>query len=114
MKESLETLRHQLASINLKDMEDVKPMSEDEREKYCATISSAFPYLERDLKEWMYHQLLYASNQAENWEKVMYARGTFNGLHLIWQYWQKAANEHKASAKEDKEEFDKNKPIAEI
>lgn len=110
---SIKAMRHMLGSIDLSDLEE-KEESESDREAYCAAIFAVFPRLEKDIKKMLYEQLLYASNQAETWERVIFARGTFNGMDLLLEKWKQAALEHEVKPKEDREEFNKNSSISEI
>lgn len=113
MNESLKLQRHLLGSIDLSDIEE-KELSESERKAYCAAIFAAFPRLEKDIKKLQYEQLVFQANTAENWEQVLFGRGTFNGLDLILDLWRRASNEHIASAKGNQETFNKINPISEI
>ena len=110
---SLELLRHQLGSIDLSDVQEEEEMSESERAEYCSIISAVFPRLEKDIKRLLYEQLLYGSNQAETWERVVFARGTFNGMDLLMEHWRKAHIEHTAKTL-PQEQFDKSSPIGEV
>ena len=107
---SLEILRHFLGSIDFKDIED-KEMPENERKEYCATISAVFPRLEKDMKKFLHEQLIFAANNAQNWEQVLFARGTFNGISLLLDYWKKALIEHMTGGEE---KFDKHSPVGQL
>ena len=107
-----ELMRRMLGSISFADLEN-KEMTDAERKDYCATISAAWRYLERDIKKFLQTQLEYSANQADTWERVIFARGTFNGADLLFEQWKKAHEEHLASTK-PKEVFDEHKPIGEI
>lgn len=113
---SLELFRHQLGSIDLSDIQDKKfrqEMSEQDRSAYCASIFAVWPRLKKDLKEFMYDQLMYAMNNTETFEQLLVARGTFNGFDLLFDFWQQAAAEHEAKGKLDEAE-DENNPINKI
>jgi len=88
-------------------------MKASEHKEYCSIIYSVFPRLEKDIKKFMREQLMYSSNQAENWEQVIFGRGTFNGMALLLEYWKQINNKHISDTKE-KESFDKHKIINEI
>lgn len=100
---TIELQRHLLASLDLSDIED-KMLTEVERKAYVASIFAVWPRLEKDLKKFMYDQLLFASQKAATWEQVLFARGTFNGMDLIFEHWKIAANEFESSAIEQLEE----------
>ena len=95
--------RHLLSSLDLSDIED-KMMTEVERRAYVDAIFAVWPRLEKDLKKFMYDQLLFASQKATTWEEVLFARGTFNGMDLLFEHWKIAANEFESSAVEQLEE----------
>lgn len=96
---TIELQRHLLSSLDLSDIED-KMLSETERKEYTAAIFAVWPRLEKDLKKFMYDQLLFASQKAATWEEVLFARGTFNGMDLLFEHWKGAAIEFEASARE--------------
>lgn len=90
-------LRKLLGSIDLSDIED-KEMSESERRDYCAAIFAVFPRLEKDIKKFLYKQLMFSSNQAATWDEVLVGRGVFAGAELLLEFWQNAKNEHIANS----------------
>lgn len=110
---SLKLMRHMLGSIDLSDVEDEKDMTESERQAYCAAIFAVYPRLEKDIKKMLYAQLMYVCNEAEIWERVIFGRGTFNGMDLLLEKWNKARAEYEAMPKKE-EPFDKSNPISEI
>lgn len=91
--QSIEVIRHTLGSIGLSDVEE-KDQTPEERKEYCGIISAAFPTIEKDIKALLHAQLMYASNQAEDWDRVIFARGTFNGISLLLEKWKQAHTEH--------------------
>lgn len=104
-------LRHQLGSIDLSDVTEDEEMSESERRDYCAAIFAVFPRLEKDIKKFLYQQLMFSSNNATTWEQVIFGRGTFNGIDLLLDHWQKAQAEHIPPPQED---FDRHSPIGDF
>lgn len=101
---TLALTRNLLASIDLSDIDPVDeetPLSEVEAKNYNAAIFAVFPRLEKDIKKLMHTQLLFASNQAENWEQVLVSRGTFNGLSLLLEKWKAANAAHIENSKVD-------------
>jgi hypothetical protein len=112
---SIKLLRHQLGSIDISDIiEDEKEMSKEERAQYCAAIFAIFPRLEKDIKRFLHRQLMFISNRAVNWEQVIFGRGTFNGIDLLYKYWKDAAAEFEAKPKEERKKLDKHKVMPEI
>ena len=112
-EKSLELLRLELGSIDLSSTQEDKEMSESERKDYCAAISSVFPRLEKDIKKFLYEQLMFTSNRAEDWDRVIFGRGTFNGMDILLNHWRIASLEHTAKTVPE-EEVDKSNPIAEL
>jgi hypothetical protein len=110
---TLSLMRHLLGSIDLSDIKVEEEMTEIERDGYCAQIFAVFPLIEKDIKKMLYQQLMFISNNSENWEQVIFGRGTFNGLDLLLEKWEKATSEYENKHK-GKEGFDKNSPLLEI
>lgn len=92
--------RNLLGSIDLSDVPEEKEQTEEERRDYCAAIWAVFPRLEKDLKRFMLEQLMFSANEADTWERVIFGRGSFNGMALLLERWKIAASEHLANAKE--------------
>lgn len=113
MEQSREIIRHLLGSIDLSDVAEDEDMTEEDYTQYIATISAAWPRLEKDIKKLLYAQLMFTSNESANWDQVLFGRGTFNGLDLLREKWEKAHNEHMARSIPT-EEFDEHAPIGEI
>lgn len=112
---SLALIRHLLGSIDLSDVkEDEKEISKEERKSYCAAIFAVWPRLEKDIKELLHRQLMFVCNEAETWEQVIFGRGTFNGIDLLYKLWKAAATEFEATPKEEKGDFNKSNPMPEI
>lgn len=109
--DSIKLVRHGLGILDLSDI-DEKSMNVDERRTYCASMSAAWPILEKDMKKFMHKQLMFAVNQAESWEQVLVGRGAFAGMELLFEHWQAAVQEHLAGL--PKEDFDKHDPIGEM
>jgi hypothetical protein len=95
--------RNLLGSIDLSDLDNSEE-TEQERKDYCAAIFAIYPRIEKDLKKFMYEQLLFSSNQAVSWEQVIFGRGTFNGLSLMLEHWKLAQAEHIANVTNKDEE----------
>ena len=105
-------MRHLLGSIDLSDV-NLDELEPDERKKYCATISAVFPTLEKDIKKFLYEQLMFQALEAKTWEEVLVGRGTFNGMDLLLEHWKKAHEEHIGNSL-PKEKFDKYKVVGEL
>lgn len=111
---TIELQRHLLGSIDLSDLESYnKELTEQERKDYCAAIFAIFPRLEKDIKKFLYEQLIFSSMKAATWEEVLVGRGVFAGAELLLEHWRKANDEHMENTL-SKEEFEKEKPISEI
>lgn len=102
----LTLLKHQLGSLDLSDLPK-EDMTESERKEYCASISGIYPRLEKDMKKLLHEQLMFISNSAENWDQVIFGRGTFNGIDLLLNHWKRASDEHTANI-QPKEKFDRH------
>ena len=106
-------VREQLGTIQvqeaLKLLEDVR--EETEHSNYIAAISAIFPELERDIKVLTVKQAQ-KTTEAENWEQVIYSRGTINGFSTLLEIWRQADAEHKG--KIPKPKFDEHNPLPEL
>lgn len=111
MNESLKLQRNLLGSIDLADLE--KEETEEERRAHSSAIFAVYPRLESDLKKLLHAQLLFASNEAETWEQVLFGRGTFNGLSLFLEHLKVLQSEHIENSR-GKEDFDHSSPISEV
>ena len=113
-EKSLTLIRHQLGSIDLKDIGE-KEMSESETKDYNASISAVFPRLEKDIKKFLHEQLIFMANKSENWSQVVFGRGTYNGIDLLLNHWRQAHTAHTARLGEGEgEKFDEHKVIGEV
>ena len=113
-EKSLTLIRHQLCSIDLKDIED-NEMSASEAKDYNASISAIFPRLEKDMKKFLHEQLMFIANKSENWNQVIFGRGTYNGIDLLLNHWRQAHTAHTARSGEGEgEKFDEHKVIGEV
>ena len=110
-KSDVALMRHLLGSIDLSDIKD--EMSESERREYCASIFAIYPRLEKDIKKFLFMQLEESLAKAENWEQVIFGKGTFNGMAFLLERWKQVQAEHIENSKV-KEKFDENTPIGEI
>ena len=113
MSESLKLIRHSLASINLEGFEDEKPMNEQERKDYVSAITAVYPRLEKDIRRFLYLQLLVMSKESENWEQVLFGRGVFDGMAQLLEHWTRIRQEH-TDVNKTEGEFEKNSPIGEV
>lgn len=111
--ETLKLQRHLLGSIHLSDVEQSEEITEEERKVYCSVIYAVYPRLEKDIKQFLHQQLMFSANSAETWEQVIFGRGSFNGLSLLLEHWQKASSEHMAHAKKE-DDFDEHNPLSEV
>ena len=106
-------MRELLNIVDLSNAEYSKEQGEEERAAYCASISAVFPRLEKDIKKFLYQQLIKTSMQSETWEQVLVGRGVFAGMEILLEHWQKANAEHWSKSL-PQEEFSKSSPISEI
>ena len=92
MSETIKVIRHTLGSVDLSDLDD-KDLSAQERKDYIAAIHAVYPRLERDLKKFMYQQLLFNSKESQTWDQVIFGRGVFDGFALVLEHWKLAHQE---------------------
>jgi len=93
--------------------------SEKERREYVGVISSSFSFLEKDIKELMYEQLISVYNNGVGLNKkkeerdfeVIRGNGIIEGMAILLEKWRLVSMEY--SNKSDVVE-DKNNPISEI
>ncbi len=112
-EKTVELLRHLLGSIDLSDIKE-EQLTEAEQKDYSAAIFAVFPRLQKDIRKFLHEQLMFSANQATDWEQVVFGRGSFNGISLLFEHWKKAADEHVANIKGEAEPFNKNHPVGEI
>ena len=67
----------------------------------------------KDIKKFLFRQLEESLAKAENWEQVIFGKGTFNGMAFLLERWKQVQAEHIENSKV-KEKFDENTPIGEI
>ncbi len=108
-----ELVRKNLASIDLSCVEDDKAMSETERRAYASAVHAVFPRLEKDVKRFMYQQLLFNSKESETWEQVLFGRGSLDGMAQLLGYWNGVSQEHADNSNKDPK-FDKHSPVGEM
>lgn len=106
-------LRHQLGSINLKDVRDKKELTENERKNYVANVAASFKLIESDIKELIIAQEEFIATQATSWDQVLVGRGSINGLYLLLEKYEKAFLEHQDNIK-PKDEFNPHAIIPEL
>ncbi len=111
---SLQLMRHLLGSIDLPDIPEEKEQSEAERKAYCDAIFAVWPRLEKDIKKFLHAQLMFSNNNAATWDEVLISRGTFNGICLLEEHWQKAVLEKEGKIKENPLPSEPNNPMPEI
>ncbi len=105
-------VRHQLGSIDLKDFESFLPKNESERKAYVQYIASGYKgYLDPTFKKLVQTQLEFIGKEATDWEKVIFARGTLNGISLIFEEFEKCFAEHIQDIMDHNQNFDAHNPI---
>lgn len=94
------------------DLPKKEVQTEQERKDYCAAIFATFPRLMKDIKEEMYEQLVNTYSVSISTSKTPEERdfetirgnGILEGMAILLDKWQIAANEFEASALERREE----------
>jgi hypothetical protein len=113
MSESLKLIRQGLGVVDLSDVENEKAMNEQERRDYCAAVHAVYPRLEKDIKRFLYQQLLVTAKESADWEMVLFGRGAFDGMAQLLEHWRTAHHEHQDVNKPEGE-FEKHSPVGEI
>lgn len=111
-EESLILARNALGLIDLSQVEDEDKMSPEEHRAYCAAIHAVFPRLEKDLKRFMYNQLLFNAKECADWEQNLFGRGALDALAQVHKFWENASNEHESNSTGDG--FNIHSPFNEI
>jgi hypothetical protein len=103
---SLILIRHQLGSIDLSDIDELKNelMSDTESSARAGDAELFYTrYFEKVLKLLTQYQLEFIGTQAKNIEELGFGRGTINGLILIKEWFDKQVNASRARfSKEEK------------
>lgn len=110
-EESLRLIRHHLGSMDLSDVEG-EDASEDGRRAYCAAIHAVYPRLEKDVRRFLYAQLMFNAKEAQTFEQVIFGRGSFDGMAQLLEHWRLADMEHRGA--NAKESFEESNPLPEI
>ena len=85
-----------------------KEQTEQERKSYCASISSIFPLIEKDIKAKMYEQLIktysigvgLAEDKAKVELEVVRGNGIMEGMAVLLSHWELANAEHQQKDEE--------------
>lgn len=91
---SADLTREYLSSIDLSDIQEIKKRKEEidpKEEEAIAIEASKFykNYFEEELKLFIQAQLEFIAKDVNNESKLQFARGTFNGLCLIRDWFEK-------------------------
>lgn len=99
--------RHHLGSVNLKDIRDMKVWDESEKREHAgeiATIHSKKSF-KLEIDTLLDAQAYFCAENAEDNRQLDFARGTMNGIMLVWERIAQIATEHYERTKPP-EEFD--------
>lgn len=110
--ESLALMRHHLGAIDLSTVKENVELSESDRRDYVAAIHAVFPRIERDIKHFLYNQLLFSAKEAADWEQVIFGRGMFDGMAQLLEHWRLAHQEHQSYSIGGS--FEKHAPLSEM
>ncbi len=107
--QSLIVLRHSLGSIDKSDYKD--EMTEQERKDFVAIISSVNKPLTKLIDDILSIQKNFALQECDNWEQIIFSRGTINGLSLVSEKLKEYTSEHIGNVLEaqEKEKLNQNK-----
>ena len=95
LAKSAELLRHELASINMDDIQELietRLSNQNVLERAGATETYYKAYLEKVLKLLLYEQLAFIGKEAINDPQTQFGRGTFNGITLVKDWMEKQVN----------------------
>ena len=89
LKKSAELLRHDLSSVDFSDIE--KLMENFEIDKNISNDAEGFydKHFRSILNVYLQEQLLHIAKTADNESKIQFARGTWNGLNLIKEWFER-------------------------
>lgn len=110
MEDQLKLIRHRLATIDLSDAQDDGEMSTSEYREYSAAIFAVFPRIEKDIRKFMFRQLLFNAKESANWDQVIVGRGVLEGMAMLLEHWQTVAS----SYEQPKETYDEHSPLGEV
>ena len=109
-----EIVRHQLGSINLKDMQEPDKMEIGERKQYVseiALITMKKPF-RNEIDLLRHAQAFFMAELAQDMRQLDFGRGTMNGITLVLERFEALATEHLKNT-EPAGDIDKNAPIEE-
>ena len=91
-----DVLRHQLGSINLTDLKAARAWTENERADHNSEMAvihqkKGFKLEIDNLKD---AQAYFTAEQAQDNRQLDFARGTMNGIALVWERIEQLAGEH--------------------
>ena len=93
-------------------LDDESPMTEAERKEYCSAIAAVWPRLEKDIKKFLFKQIMFNNNQAIDWDQVLIGRGVFAGQEMLYDYWKSINQEYLDRLVHTN--FDSHSPLAEF
>ena len=102
-----ELIRDILGSWKLSDLKN-KELPQEEMKVRDATLAGIYKeYLESELNNLMKQQIEFSVMNSENWNQVLFNRGTINGFDLLKSKLEEAYNRHLENVKPE-EKFDKH------
>lgn len=107
LEKSAKILRHELASIDLSDIDEMeKTILTDEEAMARAGDAETFyiNHFEKVINLFILEQLKFIGEQATDNEKLQFGRGTFNGLCLMRNWFKKQINKSLSRFDEHREE----------
>jgi hypothetical protein len=96
--DDLKLIRHQLGSLDLKDIE---PLSGEQREDFSGKVAIIYDDLTKQLEKLALDEVIWQANNSQNWEQVIFARGTINGINLIQEMLTMYKGEYEENKKEE-------------
>lgn len=108
--------RHQLGSIDLSDVRDIKTesglkeLTENEIKERNVAIANAYKYIEPAIKKLLIAQQEFLSTHCEQTKPILFGRGSINGICVVLDEFEDYKKQYEEDTKPN-ENFDKFKPL---
>ncbi len=113
-RDAARIIRHILGSIDLSDVRNIKPKTEEEQRNYDARMASVFFDTGKTADKLIVAQEEHIGMEVMNQEQLMFARGTINGIKLLRDEFEDAKDRHVARNTESHQKFDARELFPEL
>lgn len=113
MENSAKLLKHQLGSIDLSDIEELKEikLKDNEAAARAGDVETFYKaHFEKVLKLFIQKQLEFIGTEAIDMDKLTFGRGTINGFMLIKEWMERESNRSLSRFDKSEEETDTGLP----